>query len=79
MHKIGANVYLYLYASFVNRMFTYDAEEDALGGRETGKFQAVEPVGESPRKELQVSGEAAEHSGLQQIEHGAGDIGGRTS
>jgi len=46
------------------RLLTYNAQADALGGRETGKFQAVQLAGESPGKELQVPGKAAQHSRL---------------
>lgn len=62
MHKTGSNVYIYIYTLRLHRMFTHDAKKDALGSRETGKFQTVEPVGESPKKELQVPGKAAQHS-----------------
>lgn len=61
------------------RLLTYNAQEDALGVGETRELQAVQPAGESSRKELQVSGEAAEHSRLQQAEHRAGDFRGRAT
>lgn len=56
---------MYIYAFRSHRMFTHNAKEDALGGRETGKLQTVEPAGESPGEELQVFGETAEHSRFQ--------------
>lgn len=60
-------------------MSTHDAQENALGGREAGELQADEPAGESPRQELQILGETAESARLQQVEHGAGDVGRRAS
>lgn len=52
------------------RMSTHCAQADALGGRETGEFQAVEPIGESTRQErLQVPRETTEHSRLQQAQY----------
>lgn len=65
--------------TFLIRMSTHDAQEDALGGREAGELQADGPAGESPRQGLQVPGEAAESARFQQTEHGTGDVGGRAS